>query len=268
MLTACPAPDENDAGIFVNDGGLDAGLVTVDGGNMDAGRVTMDDGGFDAGRDIVDDAGSESTDAGVGSAGFGFLSGACDVVATELSSSQPSLFVNFIDFGTDPYTEGADYSRLTEGGQEIIDDGNAGGSSVFSEVFSYEVLARCDDAILLKTETEVIHDVAGKITDLLVEIDGQKVGVSVTRAVGFPRDDPYTVDDATNLLVGKLDDVLESSANVSAEDAWVKQILHIIAYAPEHAVSIADAWALVDDNVRADTIVFITVSNGDDGFLY
>lgn len=38
-----------------------------------------------------------------------------------------------------------------------------------------------EEATLLKTETEVLYpDPAGKITDLLVEIDEQGVGVSVT----------------------------------------------------------------------------------------
>ena len=36
------------------------------------------------------------------------------------------------------------------------DDGNAGGSSLLSEVFAYEVLHRCEGATLLKTETDAI----------------------------------------------------------------------------------------------------------------
>ena len=64
---------------------------------------------------------------------------------------------NTIDFGDNPY-DTSDYALLTAGGQEIIDDGNAGGSSLYSEVFAYEVLSRCEGAMLLKTETEVIYD--------------------------------------------------------------------------------------------------------------
>ena len=70
--------------------------------------------------------------------------------------------------------------------------------------FFYEVLHRCEGADLLKTEMEVTYtDPSGKLTDLLVDIDGAKIGVSVTRAVGWPRDDPYTVESAQNILEQK-----------------------------------------------------------------
>ena len=66
----------------------------------------------------------------------------------------------------------------------------------------------------------------------------------------------------------KLADVLESSANVAPADAWQKQILSVIAWAPGHADAIAAAWADVDAAVRADTIVVVTVTDGDDAPLY
>ncbi|MGM0555335.1 MAG: hypothetical protein ACQEVA_03055, partial [Myxococcota bacterium] len=200
--------------------------------------------------------------------GFGDISGTCAVLDDELDSEQPSYFENAIDFGNDPYDE-SDKPLLTAGGMEIIDDGNAGGSSLYSEVFAYEVLYRCELAELLKTETEVAYqDPQGKITDLLVDIDGLKIGVSVTRAVAFPFDDPYTVQQATDLLTDKLSDVLSSSQNVAPEDAWEKQILHVIAYAPGHEDSIEAAFGQLDASIKADTILWVTVSNGSDDFLY
>ena len=175
---------------------------------------------------------------------------------------------NRIDFGDNSYDE-TDFSELTEGGQEIINDGNAGGSSLLSEVFAFEVLRRCEDAVLLKTETEIVYtDVSGKKTDLLVTIGGIKWGVSVTRAVGFPRDDPYTVERAGQLLEQKLSGVIASSANVTQEDAWERQILHVIAYGTEHLESLEAAFALMDDEIRSNTLVWVTVSDGDDEFLY
>ena len=66
----------------------------------------------------------------------------------------------------------------------------------------------------------------------------------------------------------KLSDVLLSSANVSAEDAWIKQVLHVVAYASEHADQVEEAWELQTDEVRADTIVFVTVTEGDDEIIY
>ena len=226
------------------------------------------------GEDNVDGGGADATladsgpaDAALPRAGFGDISGDCWVLDDEWSSAAAYIFTNAIDFGASGYTED-DLALLTDGGQEIIADGNAGGSSVLSEVFAFEMLQRCEAASLLKTETEIDYDTAGKITDLLVEIDGHKVGVSVTRAYGYPPEDPYTVAQATTLLEDKLADILVSTANVAENDAWVRQILHILAYAPEHAAAVATAHAAIDPSLTADTIVVVTTSDGDDEFIY
>jgi small GTP-binding protein len=137
--------------------------------------------------------------------------------------------------------------------------------------FTYEVsraLKACEGAVLVKTETEVVYDISGSITDILVQIDGMKVGVSVTRAVGFPRDAVYTEATASALLIRKLTDIQESTAHVAAGDRWVKQILHVIAYADQHVASMQAAFAALDPAVKADTILWVTRSDGDDEFLY
>lgn len=200
-------------------------------------------------------------------AGFGVITGDCGFVAGELDSAAPSLYVNRIDFGSDPYDD-ADLAKLTEGGREILRDGNAGGSSILSEVFAYEMLARCEGAVLLKTETEVVYDVAAKITDMIVEIDGKKVGANPTRAIGFPFDAPYTVEQAKTILEKKLGDIKSSSETVSAGDRWVKQILTVFAYADSHVEPVETAWEAIDPALRADTIVIVTVTDGDDAFIY
>ncbi len=40
---------------------------------------------------------------------------------------------------------------------------------------------------LFKGETEIVYDTNSKKTDLLVEIDGDKVGVGVVRAESYPK---------------------------------------------------------------------------------
>jgi hypothetical protein len=197
---------------------------------------------------------------------FGQLSGDCGVLDAELTAPEPSLFESAIAFER-LFTE-ADADLLSEGGQEILREGNAGGSSLLSEVFAFELLARCEGAPLLKTETEVEYDAEGAITDLLVQIDDAKIGVSVTRAVGFPFEAPYTAEQARALLDEKLADIVESSANVSDEDRWRKQILAVLAFAPGHAESLATALAEVEPAVRADTIVWVLVTDGADEFIY
>jgi hypothetical protein len=197
--------------------------------------------------------------------GFGALSGDCGLLdAADFTDPGPQILQSAIDL-----PDGFDDDLLSAGGQVMVDEGNLNASSLYSEVFAYEVLYRCDRAELLLTEGEVTYtDPSGKKTDLVVEIDDTRVGVSVVRAVGFPRDDPYTVEDAAAILEDKLSDILLSSANVAPAEAWEKQILHVIAYGPEHATSIGAAWEDLDDAVRADTIVVVTTTNGTDGFIY
>lgn len=199
--------------------------------------------------------------------GFGQISGACGVIDDELYDSGPSFFVNALDFDDNPY-DIEDFDALTAHGQELILDGNAGGNSLLSEVFAMEVLARCELATLIASETEILYDVEGKITDILVEIDGEKVGVSVVRAVGFPKDAPYTVEQATTIIRRKLEDILASSQNVSEEHRWVKQILSVLAYADGHVASVQSAWEALPEATRADTIILVTVTHGDDAFMY
>lgn len=223
---------------------------------------TTDSTGATTDGDSTEESGSSTGAA----AGLGELSGECGLIdAMELRSASPFTFENAIDFRD----AGFDYDELTPDGQAVFDAGNLGGSSLHSEVISFEVLARCDGATLIATEGEIEYtDDMGTKTDILVDIGGLMVGVSVTRAVGFPQDDPYTVDQATVLLEDKLGDVLASTANVAPEDAWVKQVLHVIAYADMHAESIFAAYAGLDAELTADTILLVTVTHGDDAFVY
>lgn len=198
--------------------------------------------------------------------GFGAISGDCDVLDVELTAPAPALVRSAIDFER-AYTA-ADLSALTPGGAEIIADDNAGGSSLYSEVFAYEVLARCERAALLKTETEIDYNSEGKITDLLVDIDAVRIGVSVTRAVAFPFDDPYPLERARDLLYDKLWDVRASSALVAPHDRWWKQILVVVAFGPGHGDVLEQAYADLGGATRGDTIVWIIVTDGADDFVY
>jgi hypothetical protein len=232
-----------------------------------------DSGGADAAGDAEGDA--HDADAGIEceeddpQPPFGTQSGPCGVLTEQvLEGAEPFFLRNQIDFGDDPYDE-ADFCRIAAGSREVITDENAGGSSLLSEAFAFELLHRCEGAVLLKTETEIVYrNSMGKLTDILVALDGRKIGVSVTRAVGFPRDEPYTVERAQQLLERKLQGVLDSTANVAPEDEWVKQILYVIAYSPMHADSMEEAWGQIDSTLQADTIVIVTVSDGDDEWLY
>lgn len=198
--------------------------------------------------------------------GYGALSGTCgDVDLADILSTDPDYQTNGIDFTARlPF----DDMFLSDGGLEMVADGNLGGSSLYSEVFAFEVLQRCEGALLLKTEGEIIYQTMGKKTDILLEIDGERVGVSVVRAMSYPEGSPYPVSQAYDVLEGKLADILESSVNVAPADSWPKQILAVVAQTQDHADAIEQAYAMMDAATKSDTIVYVTVTEGDDDFIY
>jgi hypothetical protein len=213
---------------------------------------------------------AEVPDAGPPLAGFGTITGQCDVLAeAELTGASPLWFQGDLDFMTDRYDDPEDRDQLTAGGLEVLTDGNAGGSSVYSEVFAFEVLRRCELADLLKTENEIVYDdPMSKKADLLVSIDGHTIGVSVTRAVTFPFGDPYTLERATLLLDRKLDDILLARAAVNEADRWDKSMVAVLAYDAQHASTMMEAWNGLDAETRADSLVIVFVTSGDDLFVY
>jgi hypothetical protein len=201
--------------------------------------------------------------------GFGAISGMCGVLTPEgLDGAVPLSFQGAIDFADDRYDDPAERPRLTTGGARIAAVDNAGGSSRYSEVFAFEWLARCELATLVKTETEIVYDVEGKKADILVAIDGRTIGVSVTRAVSFPRAEPYQLADAIALIERKLDDLHLATTQVSAADRWTAELLAVLAYSPQHAAVALEAWSGLDAETRAATALVVVVTDGDDLFVY
>ena len=103
-------------------------------------------------------------------AGFGTLGGMCGVLhAMQLTGTAPELFRATFTFAR-AYMDPADRGLLTPGGRHLAETPNAGWSSGLSEIFAYEELARCEQAAFYKTETEIVYDTQGKITDLEIQL--------------------------------------------------------------------------------------------------
>ena len=250
-LAGCPTGDDDDSA-----------AVPGDDDASDDDTAMPDD-------DAADDDVSDDDSAGPGEVpleGFGEITGDCGVLDDEeWGDTSPFLFRNAVDFGSEEFDE----ELLSEGGQQIIEDDNLGGSSIHSEAIAFDMLYRCELADLLKTEAEILYlDDGGKKTDELVEIDTYRIGVSVTRAFHWPPENPYTVEEAQELLEDKLGDVLLSFDNADPADAWVRSILHVVAYDASYADSVETAYAQVDPATQADTIVVVTVTDGEDEFIY
>jgi hypothetical protein len=252
----------------------DAGASpALDAGSFDAGGTDRDAEGPDA---EPSDAGAPRDSATTSDAGttgdaahgpygdiLGTLTGECGNLAVRLTEASPSLARNDLVF-----VAGETWSpaSLSEGGARLYNTPNAGGSSTESEIMSYEVLRYCENAALLKTETEITYATTGTITDVLVGIGGKKVGVSVTRAYK-PANMSYPDTEVQALLQRKLDGVVASSRNVSAADRWVKQILHVFTANRAATEAVQRVYPTLPAATRADTILLLTQTTGG-GFVY
>ncbi|RUS85589.1 hypothetical protein EGW08_006672 [Elysia chlorotica] len=151
--------------------------------------------------------------------------------------------------------------RLTVGGYRLLTVPNAGGSSVISEVLSFELLHKCFSAQLKKTEMEVSYfPLGGSITDYTCEMFHSTVAVSVTRAMKFRGD--YSLEDAQRLITKKLKGIIQSTRN--SLEKWSKQILHIWSTSHHVTSTLVQAYDTIDPETKANTVVIITTAENAD----
>lgn len=204
--------------------------------------------------------------------GYGALTGDCGVLTEAIwGSADPVAFRSALDLGATPW----DPTLLSADAQALVDIGTIGGSSIASEALSLDLLVRCELATLLKGEPQVSYDdEGGKKTDILVEIDDHKIGVSVTRAMSFTRGPPESPcgpvneTDLATLVERKVSELQLSFANASDDDAWERSMLYVIACDEAHAQATIDLFAGLDASVRADAILIVTSTQGEDAAIY
>lgn len=144
---------------------------------------------------------------------------------------------------------------------------NAGGNSEYSEAISihyYENVFGASDFIL-ETEVEYWRDY--KMVDYICTINNQRIGVSVTRAMGFPRSSSFTREDGKNLLKRKINGLIVACDLVITKHSFTKSILHIFCQNNRIAHIMKEVYEQeleIDSmglKVLCDVIVVITVCN-------
>jgi len=174
-----------------------------------------------------------------------------DLIKNKSKISQPILISNEIEF-----TKKKDNIKLSNGSLKIQNTPNAGGTSVSSEVMSFELLSSLFNAQLLFTEMDLEYSVGSKITDFSVKIQNETVGVSVTRAMKFRGN--FNNDDAQKLLEKKLNGVIQSTNGVSSNQKWKRQILHVWVeydYIKDILVDIYNSK--ISNELKSNTIVVV-----------
>lgn len=151
---------------------------------------------------------------------------------------------------------------LTPAGSRVRTEVNAGGSSLVSEALSAEVLSLLYQATNLRTEMEVQYVFSGwSMVDYVVDVMGSRVGVSVTRAMGFPLEANFGVREARRLLTKKLEGLVRARANMARRDSFTKSLLHVFAQSERVASLLYNEFHLLDDATRDSVVVLVTVTN-------
>lgn len=195
--------------------------------------------------------------------GFGVVSDAIRLGAA-VGDASPLFLTSSVDFLDNPYDAG-DFGELGLGAQKLL---TATPPQSLAQALSMDVLTRLVGASLLKSASQIAYDTAGATADFLVRIGGVNIGVETLRAFSFPLESPYTLQQATGALTARLNDIIASTAHVSAADRWEKEILHIFSLNAQVTETLAQAYAALDDALKADTIVIVTQTEGDDHFLF
>jgi hypothetical protein len=112
--------------------------------------------------------------------------------------------------------------------QKILGEPNAGGASVVSEALSAEYMVRRFGAEDVVTEMAIQYWIPNwKKIDYIATMYGRRVGISVTRAMGFPLATDFTMVDARRLCEKKLFGLVVARTGVSETHSYDRSILHV-----------------------------------------
>lgn len=124
--------------------------------------------------------------------------------------------------------------QLGSEARKVINEPNAGGSSWISEALSVEVLNRCLGACDVVTEMQVEYFFSNcKKVDYVARLPGRsgrrsdRCGVSVTRAMGFPSESNFSLEDANHLLLKKLQGLVVARSCISEAHSFTQSLLHV-----------------------------------------
>lgn len=123
---------------------------------------------------------------------------------------------------------------------------NAGGKSEISEAFSMQYFYERYRASHFLCEMEVSYWIHFKMVDFICTIKRKRMGVSVTRAMGYPESSDFTGEDALKLLRRKLYGLIVARNSTERKHRFFKSTLHVFCQTPEIADLVEQAFVNLD----------------------
>eukprot|EP00249_Psilotum_nudum_P018375 c26774_g1_i2 orf=324-2075(-) len=164
-----------------------------------------------------------------------------------------TAFSSFLHFGL-----GHDATRIRS-------ESNAGGTSTISESLSVEYFVRRFQARDVVTEMEVEYCAMNwKKVDYICTLYGQRVGVSVTRAMSFPDPTGFSSQMAYRLLYKKLFGLVVARHGVTKRHSFSQCILHVWCETQQTAKILEQEYDGVSQelDITDDVIMVLTIAQG------
>jgi len=190
--------------------------------------------------------------------------------------SQQHIYENvqakFVCFRHNSHIPHCSIVKLQQPALKFIEAGNAGGNSLLSEAYSIDLFTRYYGAknIIYENDIEYWFNTCS-IIDYIADINDQRVGVSVTRAINYQDTKNFTVHNAIKLLKKKLYGLLVARNAVISEQRYLHSILHIWAYNEQVANTIQEVCKTIDLHKMGPDVygnVIIVISVCDNNAIY
>lgn len=144
---------------------------------------------------------------------------------------------------------------------------NAGGKSALSEALSMQYFRERFRARKYIPEMEIKYWIDYKMCDFICNIKGNRVGVSVSRAMGFPTPSDFTHEIAYRLLQKKMHGLVIASRGVCEKQEFHTSVLHIFCQDQRIADIVYQMYPRIlaedDTDTIRDVIMILTVCEQD-----
>lgn len=170
--------------------------------------------------------------------------------------------------------------KFCESGKKTLVVDNAGGKSQLSEALSIQYFYDRFRARNFLLEMEIVYNYRNcKMCDYTCDmtfhdarnkLSRKRIGVSVSRAMGFPSADSFTIEDAGILLSKKMNGLVIARSYISEEQSFDTCILHIWCQSIEIAKKLEIIYPVVIKEDKSDTLkdVIILLSVYDQSCIF
>ena len=187
-----------------------------------------------------------------------------NILNNDVLNYKTSIFIDYIS----TIKEGLNLSPMSI--LSLLVD-NGGGKSNISEMMSIEYYIRSFGAKKILFEMEIDYKIDYKMVDYVCNIKNFRIGVSVTRAMGYPKPTNFTYHQALRLLHKKLYGLIIARNAVCKNHSFKKSVLHVWCQSLRISKLIKKAYSsfnINDYGLDIKGIVILHLSVCSDSYIY